>query len=262
MKVAVNGFDMNYTVEGPENAPWLTFSNSLVTSLEMWDEQARALKDRYRILRYDMRGHGRSDAPAAPYSIAQLAMDVHGLWGALDIQNSHWVGLSMGGMIGVYLAARYPEKFRSFVGADFRPDANEAYQAVFVERIRATREQGLAGMVEPTIGRFFSPKFAAAQPATVDRFRQMIRDTSAEGHIGCCEALRGLAVGVDLPKIKVPTLFIGGELDIGGPPDLMRAMAEAVPGARYVMIEGAGHISNIEQPARFLAEIEPFLAAH
>jgi 3-oxoadipate enol-lactonase len=262
MKLAVNGFDMNYKIEGPENAPWLTFANSLVTSLEMWDEQARALNDRYRVLRYDMRAHGRSDTPEPPYTIAQLAMDAHGLWGALGVDKSHWVGLSLGGMIGVYLAARYPQKFRSFVGADFRPDANEAYQNVFVERIRVTREQGMAGMVEPTLARFFSPAFAAANPATIDRFRAMIRETSADGHIGCCEALRGLAVGADLPNIKAPALFIGGELDIGGPPDLMRAMAEKVPGARYVMIEGAGHISNIEKPDRFLAEIEPFLTAH
>jgi pimeloyl-ACP methyl ester carboxylesterase len=96
----------------------------------------------------------------------------------------------------------------------------------------------------------------------IERFRAMIRDTAAKGHIGCCEALRGLAVGADLPNITVPALFIGGELDIGGPPDLMRAMAAVVPGARYVMLEGAGHISNIEKPERFLAEIEPFLAAH
>jgi 3-oxoadipate enol-lactonase len=214
------------------------------------------------VLRYDMRGHGRSDAPRPPYSIAALASDALGLWGALGVDRSHWVGLSLGGMIGVHLAARHPKRFRSLVGADFRPDANEAYQGVFAERIRVTREQGMAGMVEPTMARFFSPAFAAANPAAVERFSRMIRETSPDGHIGCCEALRGLAEGPSLPKITVPALFIGGELDIGGPPDLMRAMAAAVPGARYVMIEGAGHISNIEQPGRFLAEIEPFLAAH
>jgi 3-oxoadipate enol-lactonase len=262
MKLAVNGFDMNYKIEGPENAPWLTFANSLVTSLEMWDEQARALKDRYRVLRYDMRGHGKSDAPPPPYTIEQLAMDAHGLWGALGVDKSHWVGLSLGGMIGVHLAARHPQKFRTFVGADFRPDANEAYQGVFVERIRVTRERGMAGIVEPTLGRFFTPAFAAANPAAIDRFRAMMRETSAEGHIGCCEALRGLSEGRNLSKLTMPALFIGGEFDIGGPPDLMRAMAEKVPGARYVMIEGAGHISNIEAPDRFLAEIEPLLAAH
>ena len=126
MKIAVNGFDMNYQVEGPDNAPWVTFANSLVTSLEMWDEQARALAGRYRVLRYDMRGHGGSDAPPAPYSMADLASDAVGLWEALGVERSHWVGLSLGGMVGIHLGARQPKRFRSLVAADCRADANEA----------------------------------------------------------------------------------------------------------------------------------------
>ena len=262
MKIAVNGFDMNFKIEGPEGAPWLTFANSLVTSLEMWDEQARALTDRYRILRYDMRGHGKTDAPRAPYTVAELASDVLGLWGALGVDRSHFVGLSLGGMIGIHLAARHPGKFRCLVASDCRADANEAYQGVFVERICMTREKGMAGVVEPTLARFFTKGFIASNPDAVARMSDMIRSTSVEGHIGCCEALRGLSEGASLPKITMPTLYMGGEHDLGGPPDLMRAMAAATPGARYVMIEGAGHISNIEAPKRYLAEIEPFLAAH
>jgi len=262
MKVAVNGFDMNYKVEGPAGAPWLTFANSLVTSLEMWDEQARALKDRYRVLRYDMRGHGQSGTPRPPYTLAELASDVLALWGALEVDRSHFVGLSLGGMIGIHLAARRPEKFRCLVATDCRADANEAYQGVFDERIRVTREQGMAGMVEPTLVRFFAPAFAAAHPAVIDRFRAMIRSTSPEGHIGCCEALRGLAEGANLPKITVPTLYLGGEHDIGAPPEMMRAMAQATPGSRYIMLEGAGHISNIEAPERYLSAVEQFLAVN
>jgi 3-oxoadipate enol-lactonase len=262
MKIAVNGFDMNYKIEGPEGAPWLTFANSLVTSLEMWDEQARALKDRYRVLRFDMRGHGRSGAPTPPYTIAELASDVLGLWGALGIDRSHFVGLSLGGMIGIHLAARRPEKFRSLIATDCRAEANEAYQGVFVERIRTTRDKGMAGMVEPTMVRFFTPAFVTANPAVIERFRSMIRGTAADGHIGCCEALRGLSEGASLPKITIPTLYMGGEHDIGAPPDMMRAMAAATPGARYVMLDGAGHISNVEAPDRYLAAIEPFLAAN
>ena len=262
MKIAVNGFDMNFRIEGLEGAPWLTFANSLVTSLEMWDEQVRALKDRYRILRYDMRGHGRTDTPRASYTVAELAGDVLGLWGALGVDRSHFVGLSLGGMIGIHLAARHPKRFRCLVASDCRADANEAYQGVFVERIRMTRENGMAGMVEPTLARFFTQRFIESNPGAVARMSGMIRGTSAEGHISCCEALRGLSEGANLPKIAVPTLYLGGEHDLGGPPELMRAMAAATPGARYAMIEGAGHISNIEAPARYLAEVEQFLAAH
>jgi 3-oxoadipate enol-lactonase len=262
MKLSLNDFEMNYTVEGPERAPWLTFVNSLVTSLEMWDAEANALKDRYRVLRYDMRGHGRSSAPPAPYTITQLADDALALWDKLGVDRSHWVGLSLGGMIGINLAARHPQRFRSLVAADCRADANEAYGNVFVERIRLTREQGMDGIVDPTMQRFFTPAFVAANKPIIERFSDMIRKTSAEGHIGCCQAIQKLAEGGNLPKLTVPAMFIGGEHDLGGPPELMRAMAAATPGARYVMIEGAGHISNIEKPARFLAEIEAFIAAH
>lgn len=262
MKVAVNGFDMNYQIEGRTGAPWLTFANSLATSLEMWDAQAAALKDRYRILRFDMRGHGASGTPTPPYTMAQLAGDVLALWHALEIDRSHFVGLSLGGMIGIHLAARRPEKFRCLIASDCRADADEAYQAVFVERIRVTREKGMAGMVEPTLARFFTPAFAAGNPAVIERFRQMIRSTSPDGHVGCCEALRGLAEGANLARIRVPTLFVGGEHDIGAPPQIMQAMAAATPGARYVMLAGAGHIANVEAPDRYLAAIEPFLAAH
>ena len=262
MKIAVNGFDMNYQVEGPDNAPWVTFANSLVTSLEMWDEQARALAGRYRVLRYDMRGHGGSAAPPAPYSMADLASDAVGLWEALGVERSHWVGLSLGGMVGIHLGARQPKRFRSLVAADCRADANEAYQGVFVERIRATREHGMEGLVAPTLARFFTSAFTAAEPATIEKFRTMIGATSPTGHIGCCEAIRGLSEGPNLPKLTMPTLFLGGEHDIGAPPEVMRAMQAATPGSRHVMLEGAGHISNIEKPDRFLAAIEPLLAAN
>jgi pimeloyl-ACP methyl ester carboxylesterase len=124
MKLAVNGFDMNLRIDGPEGAPWLTFGNSLCTSLEMWDAEAAALKDRYRILRFDMRGHGKSDAPRPPYTVRELADDVLGLWGALKVDRSHWVGLSLGGMIGIHLAARRPDKFRTMIATDCRADAN------------------------------------------------------------------------------------------------------------------------------------------
>lgn len=262
MKVATNGFETNYVVEGPDGAPWVTFANSLVTSLEMWDAQARTLAGRYRVLRYDMRGHGKSGVPTAPYNIADLAGDAVALWDALGVDRTHWVGLSLGGMVGIHLAANHPRRLRSLVASDCRADANDAYANVFVQRIKNTREQGMAGMVEPTLQRFFTPNFAANNVPTIEKFRTMIRDTPAEGHIGCCEAIRVLAEGANLPRLKVPAMFIGGEHDIGAPPEIMRAMSAATPGSEYVMLNGAGHISNVEKPEAFLAAIEPFLAAH
>ncbi len=262
MKVVTNGFETNCVIEGPQGAPWITFANSLVTSLEMWNAQAQMLSGRYRILRYDMRGHGRSATPPPPYSIADLASDAVALWDALGVDRSHWVGLSLGGMVGIHMAALHPARMRSLVASDCRADANEAYANVFMQRIKATREQGMAGMVEPTLQRFFTPSFAASNASKIEQFRAMIRDTPADGHVGCCEAIRELAEGANLSKLRVPTMFIGGEHDIGAPPEIMRAMHAATPGSKYVMIEGAGHISNVEKPGAFLAAIEPFLADH
>ena len=262
MIAVTNGFDTHCVVEGPEGAPWVTFSNSLVTSLEMWDAEAKALSSRYRVLRYDTRGHGQSGVPAAPYSIADLASDVVALWDRLGVSRSHWVGLSLGGMIGIHLASHHPGRMRTLVAADCRADANEAYANVFVQRIKTTREQGMAGMVEPTLQRFFTPDFTANNAPVIDQFRKMIAETPAEGHIGCCQAIQKLSEGANLPNLKVPTMFIGGEHDIGAPPTIMQAMHAAVPDSKYVMLEGAGHISNVEKPAEFIAAVEPFLAAH
>lgn len=262
MKVITNDFETNFVVEGPHGAPWITFANSLVTSLEMWDAQAQMLSGRYRILRYDMRGHGRSGVPSPPYRIADLASDAVALWDALGIDLSHWVGLSLGGMVGIHVAALHPARMLTLVASDCRADANEAYANVFVQRIKTTREQGMAGMVEPTLQRFFTPSFAASNTSTIEQFRAMIRGTPADGHIGCCEAIRELAEGENLSKLKVPTMFIGGEHDIGAPPEIMRAMHAATPGSKYVMLEGAGHISNVEKPGAFLAAIESFISAH
>ena len=141
MKIITNGFETNFVVEGPHGAPWITFANSLVTSLEMWDAQAQMLSGRYRILRYDMRGHGRSGVPSPPYGIADLASDAVALWDALGIDLSHWVGLSLGGMVGIHVAALHPARMRTLVASDCRADANEAYANVFVQRIKTTREQ-------------------------------------------------------------------------------------------------------------------------
>jgi 3-oxoadipate enol-lactonase len=262
MKASTNGFNANFIVEGPPNAPWVTFSNSLVTSPEMWDAQARALAGNYRVLRYDTRGHGGSDAPPSPYTIPGLADDALAWWDKLGIESSHWVGLSLGGMIGINLAHRHPRRVRLLIASDCRADANVAYAGVFVECIRVTREQGMAAIVEPTIARFFTPPFAAAHPLVIETFRAMIRNTPAEGHVGCCEAIRHLSEGPNLATLAVPTLYIGGEHDIGAPPDMMRTMDEATPRSRHVVLKGAGHISNVEVPERFLAEIAPFLAAH
>jgi 3-oxoadipate enol-lactonase len=262
MKITANGIEINYEIAGPEGAPWLTFSNSLVCSLEMWDEQAARFAGRYRVLRYDLRGHGKSSAPSAPYAMRDLEDDVVALWMLLGIERSHWIGLSLGGMIGIGLALRYPDRIATLVASDCRAEANEAYAKVFEDRIKLTREQGMEALVEPTIMRFFTEPFRAAHPEIIDRHAEMIRNTIAEGHIGCCEAIRGLAYGSRLHELKAPTKFMGGEHDIGAPVAMMQSMHAALPGSQYETIMGAGHISCAEKPDEYFRAADRFISAH
>lgn len=250
-----DGYRLNYRVDGPAGAPWITFSNSLVCSLEMWDGQLPFFAARFRVLRYDTRGHGLSDAPPAPYAIGDLGADVIALWDHLGIEKSHVAGLSLGGMTGIQLALDHPERVASLAAADCRATADETYAAMFRARIDTASANGVEALVDPTLGRFFTPGFAQKNPDVVARYGAMIRSTTVEGHNGCCAALAGGDYFGRLGSIACPTLFLGGRHDIGAPPELMGRMHEALPGSRHVVLEAAGHISCEEEPAAFAAAV-------
>ncbi len=261
MKIDINGFKLNYQIEGPEDAPCITLSHALANNLTLWDDQAARLSGRYRVLRYDQRGHGESEAPPAPYSFAMLMGDVIALWDALGIAKSHWAGLSIGGMMGYGLAQDHGGRMLSLIACDSRPDAPPDYQDYFQYRIDTARAHGMEGLVEPTVERWFTPETLAANPPVLDRVRAMIRTTDPVGHEGCCEALKTLSFGARLGEIAVPTLIIGGAKDKGAPPDVLAETAKAIPGAKHVVIDGAGHISNLENPAAFNAAVDEFLSS-
>jgi 3-oxoadipate enol-lactonase len=260
MKVTAGGIAFNCLVEGPEGAPWITLSHALANNLTLWDEVAEHFKARFRVLRYDQRGHGRTPAMPGPYSFDDLIGDVLGLWDALDVERSHWVGLSIGGMIGYGLAIHHPQRLLSLTACDSRPDAPPDYAAYFQYRIDTARAKGMAGLVEPTIERWFTPETRAANPPVLDKVRAMIGSTDPLGHEGCCEALKTLAFGPHLSKIRTPTLILGGARDKGAPPEALAEAAQRIPGARHVVIPAAGHISVLENPADSLAALEGFLA--
>jgi 3-oxoadipate enol-lactonase len=255
----VNGIALNYRIDGPEGAPWLTFGNSLCCDLSMWQPQAEFFSRRYRVLRYDTRGHGHSEASSGPYSFDLLVADVIGLWDALGIARSHWVGLSMGGMAGFGLALDHAQRVGALVCCDCRAQAPQAYAAFMAERIRITREQGMVALVEPTLSRWFLPQTLAAQPRWLDALRASVAATSVDGHIGCCEAIRALDYEQRLGAISNPCLLLGGEADVGAPPDVMGAIAQRIPGAQHQVIANAGHISNLEQVEAFNAAVDAFL---
>jgi len=257
MKLTANGIEINYEIEG--DGPVVTFSHSLACNLSMWDEQVRALKGRYRVLRYDTRGHGQTGAPGGAYSLDQLADDLKGLLDALRIPATHFVGLSMGGMIGQVFALKYPAMVQSLVLCDTTSRYAPGAAAVWEERIRAVGAKGMEPMVAPTLERWFTAPFRARRRDLMDRVGAMIRSTPAAGYVGCCHALPKINVTERLHDVRCPALVIVGEEDTGTPVDMARDIHAALPIAELAVLCRASHLSNLEQPGEFNRALGGFL---
>jgi 3-oxoadipate enol-lactonase len=258
MKIKANGITMNYTLEGPPSAPVITLSHSLATDLTMWEPQMEVLKARYRVLRYDTRGHGGSEVPEGPYSLDQLGDDVRALLQALKIEKTHFMGLSMGGMIGQVFALKHPGMLRSLILCDTMSEVASQAKPIWDERIAITQTQGMEPHVEPTIERWFT-KPSRSSPAA-SRVRAMIRATSPKGYIGCSRAIMELDLTERLPAIRMPTLIIVGADDPGTPVAVSQAIHEMIKGSQLVILKSAAHLSNIEQAEAFNKALIPFLS--
>ncbi len=259
MRITANGISMHYTLNGPASAPVVTLSHSLATTLSMWEPQAGAIAARYRVLRYDTRGHGGTDAPSGPYSLDQLADDAVALFRALGIERTHFIGLSMGGMIGQAVALQHPEMLRSLILCDTSSRIPPEARPMWEERIRTTEQQGMEPHVEPTICRWFTPPFAPKNPEIVESVRAMIRQTKPQGYIGCCHAIKALDLTDRLSAIAVPTLIVVGEDDPGTPVAASRAIHERLTGSALVILKSASHLSNLEQSEAFNKALLDFL---
>jgi 3-oxoadipate enol-lactonase len=259
MKIKANGITINYQIDGPDNAPCLVFSNSLATTLAMWDEQAAALRDSYRVLRYDQRGHGLTDVPAGRYAYDTLLADALGLLDALSIKTAHFAGLSMGGATALGLAERHPDRFDRIIVCDSPCQSTPQSSQQWEERIAIAQKQGIEALVEPTVSRWVPPDILANNPPHVDKIRAMIRGTPVNGFIGCAAALADHDYASAVAGVTRPVLFLVGEKDAPAP--AMRKLNEKLPGSRYVEIPGAGHISNMDRPGEFTKAIRDFLAA-
>ncbi len=246
----VNGVKLRYQVDGPvdSDAPWLTLSNSLGTDLTMWSEQVAALSEHFRVLRYDTRGHGQSEAPAGPYTIDQLAGDVIGLFDALGIERSHFCGISMGGLTGLALGARYPERINRLVLSNTA--ALIGSRDGWTTRIAAVREKGMPGLADSVLERWFTDGFRAAHPEKLDPLRAVFSATSADGYASNCEALASADLRADTVNVVAPTLVIAGTHDLSTSAEQGRWLKQAIAGAQYVELD-AGHIANIEQASRY-----------
>jgi 3-oxoadipate enol-lactonase len=259
MKITANGISVNYTLDGPASAPVVTLSHSLATDLSMWDPQMKALTARHRVLRYDTRGHGGTDAPAGAYTLEQLAEDARALLRALGIARTHWIGLSMGGMIGQTLALAAPDLFLSLSLCDTSSRIPAEAKPLWQERIKTAETQGMEPLVEPTIGRWFTAPFREQRKDVVDRVRAMIRATNPRGYAGCCHAISALDLTDRLGAIKLPTLVVVGEEDQGTPVAASRAIQERIAGSRLEILPSAAHLANVEQPDAFTTAVTSFL---
>ncbi len=258
MKIKANGITINYQVDGPEGAPWIVLSNSLATNLAMWDQQADDFKGAFRVLRYDQRGHGATDAPAGRYTFEQLIADALALMDGLGIKKAHFGGLSMGGATALGFAQKHPDRLDKVIVCDTPCQSTPTSTQQWEERIVIAQNQGMEPLVEPTVGRWFPPEVIAAKPPHVDKVRQMVRTTPVNGFIGCAAALANHDYASAVATVTRPVLFMAGEKD-GVTPVAMRKLSAALPGSRYVELPSAGHISNMDQPEGFTWAIADFL---
>lgn len=255
---SIDGIHLHYRIDGAEHieAPWVVLSNSLGTRLAMWDAQVPALSVHFRVLRYDTRGHGQSDTPPGPYTIERLADDVVALLDALGIERAHFCGLSMGGQIGIVLGARHSDRLIQLVLSNTASKIGSPQ--VWNPRIAKARGEGMAGLADAAIERWFTPGFRERQAAQVEPLRAQLMATDPEGYAANCEAVRDAHLRDELGCITVPTLVIAGTHDVATSPEQGRAMAAAIRGAQYLELN-ASHLSNIEQRDPYNRELVAFL---
>jgi 3-oxoadipate enol-lactonase len=242
----INNHVQHYAVSGSKSKPALVFSNSLGTDLRIWDDVAERLSEDFAIIRYDKRGHGLSDASSSPYSADELAQDVAGLIDALEIKQATLCGVSVGGVIVQAFALNYPERVRALILSDTgaRIGSVESWQ----QRIDTVRGGGVKALEALTMERWFSASFHAARPADIRGYSNMLLQTSVEGYIGTCCALREGDFRGKIATVRCPTLVLCGAEDIATPPELGRELASLIPGAQFSLVEGAAHLPCIEQP--------------
>jgi 3-oxoadipate enol-lactonase len=244
------------TFDGPRGAPIMVLSNSLGTSLEMWDPQIPMLTRNFRVLRYDMRGHGRSPVPPGPYALADLGLDLLALLDDEGIGRAHLCGLSLGGLTSLWAAAHAPMRFLSVavLSAGARFSNPNGYR----DRAASVRNNGLEEVSRAVVGRWLTPSFAAANPAVAEGLRAMILATPPEGYASCCEAVAGADVGPQLASVKAPVLCIAAANDPAVSVSEAADLARSIPQGRLAVVQSVAHLQNVEQPQ----EVARLVAAH
>lgn len=237
---------LHHAVDGPTDAPVLVLSNSLGTTLRMWEPQVPALAERFRVVRYDMRGHGDSPVPPGPYTIGDLGGDILRLLDRLEVETAHVAGISIGGMASLWLAAHHPERVDRLVALCTSAALGPA--ETWVERAETVRTSGTVALADTVVSRWLTPGFTAERPDTREWLRAMIVNTPDDGYAACCAAIARMDLRPDLNSIVAPTLVVAAEHDPSTPPEHGRLIAEGIPSARLEVIPGAAHLANVERP--------------
>ena len=251
-----NGIRIHYELSGSAELPVLVFSHSLGSSHELWEPQLAALQPHRRILRYDTRGHGASACPAGPYSVENLGADLLGLLDGLEIAQADFCGLSMGGVIGQWLALHAPHRLRKLVLADTAAKIGTA--EIWNGRVATVEREGLGAVIPGTLERWFTVPFRDSHPAVIAKTEVMVRGTPSEGYRACCGALRDADFRESVKTIAVPTLLIAGTSDPVTPPVDLQFLASAIPGSQLVELPSA-HLSNVEAAEAFNQALLHFL---
>ena len=254
--INADGCQIHVEVEGPERVPVLMLSNSLGTTLQMWDAQVAPFTRHFRLVRYDRRGHGKSGYPKGPYTMERLGRDVLAVLDGLGLKTVNWCGLSMGGMVGQWLGANAPERIERMVitnTSSYFPD-----KTAWNERLKLVQEKGIAAFAAPNMTRWFTKGFLERAPQTVARIQEMFAATPLEGYLACGAAVRDMDHRELLPKISVPTLVIAGKHDGATPPEANEYISKHIAGAKFALVDAA-HLSNVEQPEAYTAAVLGFL---
>jgi 3-oxoadipate enol-lactonase len=254
--IDADGCPIHVEVEGPERAPVLMLSNSLGTNHRMWDDQVKPFTETFRLVRYDRRGHGKSGCPKGPYTMERLGRDVLAILDGLGLERINWCGLSMGGMVGMWLGAHAPGRIDKLILSNTA--TYYADKTPWNDRITFVRENGLAALVGPNMERWFTKDFRTRSPETIARMTEMFVATPLDGYIACCEAVRDMDHREIIRTIRAPTLVIAGRHDPATPVEAAEFIRGRIPGAALAVLDAA-HISNLEQPRHYADTVLGFL---
>lgn len=261
MRAQINGIEMSYRLDGSEGKPAVVLHHPLAANLSIWDEVAEALAPSYRVVRFDARGHGETEASKAPYDFATLSADVVALLDHLKLARAHFIGLSMGGMVGQFLGLEHASRFKSLHLVATTSRIPPEGRPLWADRVTMAREKGMAAMPAPSLQRWLTER-NRQNAALVARMTKMISSTPVEGYAGWCQAIETLDVTDRLKAITLPTQVIVGAEDPGTPPAAAEVIHRNIPGSTLVIMPAVSHMICVEDPAGLMQHVAPFLAKH